>query len=757
MFKSVLFATLSALAVGEAAQSHLAIGGLVQIPPSYAHDGIYMYPGHHPDHDPQDLAHLTPTDSNTLYYCQEGHRPAVHGAKHGTFEAVFNRPTVVLDHSSHLTGIQCKDGNITMYFSQVAFDHAQAAWTYSEFNLVTYHVGCGDEYSGQRSYFLASAPQFYAPTRRVIVTAVLIESEKALDNAVVSWGTYQNPRKRDVAVMGHVRVEQTSGADSDGWNAVCNFAKKTFNTLKDLVFGVGKAIKELVILAKDLALVPFGVPFERTYHNDIVLGKEVPKKSGVSSAGNKQVGYLTNFKVKSPEDKDKGNDASTTYSITCTKCGIKADFTIDGSLAFSIEKGLTSGNIALKNNEDFTIDAIFALAVEAEKKLLDYKKQLVAFPLSPLTIPGIVTLGPQVAIKAAVAFTVKAKAELTIGGTLKISPGVAVLDVMDLGKEKEDRRSGIDGLESSFTPVFTFSGSVEATLEAGLPIAIELGLDVLNGKFKLTVGLEDKPSIYGSAKATVSSDEKTKCNGGVEIRVGAKNKLSFKAIATSLTEYTYDFRTDTIYDKGLLCVTAEGFDVDNVNPDKSDIFDTTPKTLGVDINDVKTPLNNVAGNLTQANTNAGYRVIMESEREFIVLSGKDGFIYLAKPDATTDVSAPWGSSDIKSGSLVFDVFGRALSHGEVKDGVVSITVQDTAKVPSSDRAATPEEQHRPIIFPTFCKTPTGRRLFGTEILFGKGGKFKAFEHEGKGGSESDLDDKTNEGQVQEGDGYVSSS
>jgi hypothetical protein len=53
---------------------HQAHHGLLQIPPSFAHDGVNMYPALHPNHDPSDLRHLIPEDSKELYYSQEGHR-----------------------------------------------------------------------------------------------------------------------------------------------------------------------------------------------------------------------------------------------------------------------------------------------------------------------------------------------------------------------------------------------------------------------------------------------------------------------------------------------------------------------------------------------------------------------------------------------------------------------------------------------------------------------------------------------------------
>lgn len=93
------------------------------------------------------------------------------------------------------------------------------------------------------------------------------------------------------------------------------------------------------------------------------------------------------------------------------------------------------------------------------------------------------------------------------------------------------------------------SGAITAAAELGLPIALEVGLDILNGKFKKTVGFINKPSVYASA--TYSHDEGHKCNDGVELRAGIKNRIYIAA----LDKWDYDIRTDILYEKGIACVT----------------------------------------------------------------------------------------------------------------------------------------------------------------------------------------------------------
>ena len=125
-------------------------------------------------------------------------------------KATFVRPTIVLDHSNYLRDIQCNPRNIEVCFkSPEAFHEVETSWHLDDFNLVTYHVGCGDETSGKRTFFRASHPVFNAQTLCAKVPVTMITEEDALDSGELSWGTYQHPdyRKR-VPTKGHVRVNQ---------------------------------------------------------------------------------------------------------------------------------------------------------------------------------------------------------------------------------------------------------------------------------------------------------------------------------------------------------------------------------------------------------------------------------------------------------------------------------------------------------------------------------------------------------------------
>lgn len=82
-----------------------------------------------------------------------------------------------------------------------------------------------------------------------------------------------------------------------------------------------------------------------------------------------------------------------------------------------------------------------------------------------------------------------------------------------------------------------------------MPIAVEVGVDVLNGKFKKTVGLVDTPAIYIAAE--VSTLDESTCKNGLALRAGIKNKIHIAA----LDLWDYEIRDDVIFEQDIACLT----------------------------------------------------------------------------------------------------------------------------------------------------------------------------------------------------------
>lgn len=296
---------------------------------------------------------------------------------------------------------------------------------------------------------------------------------------------------------------------------------------------VVKVLAEIAVVSAKLVAAAFGAPFDHSYHNDFQFQFQ-PKRSSSGDEPPKIFNSDTGVEIAG---------TSGEFSVQCLKCGISGDFSIDGALAFSIKDGLTKGKLELTNKKPFALDAQFGIQAKLQttKSLPIEKNELGSLPLSPLAIPGLLVLGPQLSLSAELEVALAGEADLMVGGSLSISPGTATLDAID------GARNGVKGLNVSFTPLAKFQGSLTASLEFGLPLAIECGINVLNGKFKKTIGLVEKPVVYVSA--TASNQDDTPCDG-VELRVGVKNEIYISVF----DKYEKPLLETTIYEQGLGCV-----------------------------------------------------------------------------------------------------------------------------------------------------------------------------------------------------------
>lgn len=216
--------------------------------------------------------------------------------------------------------------------------------------------------------------------------------------------------------------------------AVASWIKSVFQE----VTKIAKLIIAVAVTVAKLLAVPFGVPFDESYQNDFNFTKTLT--GGATNKPPAIFGYEAGFSMAS---------SGGYFDVQCAKCGIHGDFEVEGRLAFSIQDGITEGYAALTNNDYFTIDAIFGvtLAAQYDKPIKVAEKQLAAVPLSPLSIPGIITLGPQVSISTALNLNINGKAVFLVGGSLSIAPGEARLSLVDKSANK------FIGFDTKFTPV----------------------------------------------------------------------------------------------------------------------------------------------------------------------------------------------------------------------------------------------------------------------------------------------------------------
>lgn len=293
-------------------------------------------------------------------------------------------------------------------------------------------------------------------------------------------------------------------------------------------------------------MVPFGVPFHQEYRSDLEFDHRVSGGLLATDLGSLLAGVSDNAVLSSH---------GAAARIECFSCGAKGDLSFEGKLAFSISDGLTKAEVVFINNSPFIFDAILKFVVDArvfrEGKYKKGFKQTVEKTLFTAPLPGtiyipkIVTIGPALVVNAAASVYVDAHGEITAGARFSIGEGRLVLNALD------GDRNEASGFHPSLEPIFNLTtASIVATADIALPVGIEVGVNVLD-TWKKSVGVYSAPSIYFTAG--FSTGEGKKCNNGIELRAGAKNRLYTSALG--IWEYEFKELGITFYETGIGCIS----------------------------------------------------------------------------------------------------------------------------------------------------------------------------------------------------------
>ncbi|KAJ5240478.1 uncharacterized protein N7469_002069 [Penicillium citrinum] len=460
--------------------------------------------------------------------------------------------------------------------------------------------------------------------------------------------------------------------DANPFGAAKEATEKARSSLLSQASGV---ISQIVTHGVELFYEKFTKRYDYFYQYDYELHDFLqagPSDKGPLVLGER--GYLV-AEYHGPRQRKK----DTSLMISCLKCGIEGKFTVEGRFSFHLTHGLTAGSFVVDSASDIKVYTHIGIAANGEFGILEDKRQLHANRLSPVTVPGLFILGPEVTFASALNLDISGKDEFIIGGTVTISKGRVNLDLMNKGNSEI-----VHGFKSSFEPRAKNKGHIELTAAVGIPIGLELGLNVLDGKFKSTVGLIDTPSLYISAKASVN--EASTCQG-VDVAMGIRDKME---INTS-NHYSLKVKNPPLYDKNLGCTSAAGFDRTTGKP-ASSIFQDIERHFGgasrINLN-TQTQVRDLASKLSGKDQPKWWSIIMNKNETSYLVTGTDGHLYLAEQGEKNEVSEPWGTVEPQSGLYAFDAMGRFLGfdpdeYENTKHVIVTPRVYDGESMPDGN-------------------------------------------------------------------------
>ena len=282
---------------------------------------------------------------------------------------------------------------------------------------------------------------------------------------------------------------------------------KVITTAANVVREVGNLVKTAI----------FGGVFDKTGQANINIGFDEPKD-------------IYQFRENS----------TVGIKITCEECKVEGRVTIHGKFSFQ-KKGLltvmnegfieTTGNMVAK-----AVAGVF-ITFNIEKSL-----SLVSIPITPIVIPGIISIGPHISLDVGVFAELTSSLGASFGAYITWNNINTKIDL------KNPLKSEVNGwLPDKVEPKFSLQTTVELDVGVYVEPKLELALVVFNGVIKVASGFSSKIIAGGLVGYDRNSSE---CPAGlslspyvgVDISVFVQaGVLSFDALDTDFSIYERKF------------------------------------------------------------------------------------------------------------------------------------------------------------------------------------------------------------------------
>ncbi|KAF2495895.1 hypothetical protein BU16DRAFT_617426 [Lophium mytilinum] len=375
----------------------------------------------------------------------------------------------------------------------------------------------------------------------------------------------------------------------------------------------------------------------------------------------------------------EASSGASHFGVYCVGCGASGQLALNGHFVFSVADGFKEGTVAVKGSLQGTlqlgIDASYSSTIPL------YEKRLVDIPLTWLTIPGIISVGPEFSVDAASSLTLQASGQVLAGGILNWPAIDAVVDVI----HRENSKLGTLGVPA-LQPVLEAKGSIQVAADASLKVALAFGIDILKGTWKKQAALIDKPSfsiaagVSGSASITnggVTYQLGDAACPGISLDVSFKNELSAEENIIGNKVFPISTFKKDLWKKcfplGAPPNPAPAVPSPSVParliPPPLVIPNFTPHIKGIPkfpqaIPRAATPPTNPSTNTTDTQPNPGFVQITTLENNFTIVAAADGNLYtLYSSDVSSDPALTSSSSFAKddAGDLIYsDSTGRVI-------------------------------------------------------------------------------------------------
>ncbi|CAG8979487.1 hypothetical protein HYALB_00011891 [Hymenoscyphus albidus] len=480
-----------------------------------------------PGLDRHDPIVLQPNTSVSLFYQSPAPTNASDVAVASVDIPKMAYPAVVLDHSALVTHVDCDPNNLRMKFLHSnGLEAAKAHWSnMPKFVMMSFHDKCGQaSQTGERDYLLVHELEF----NHEDLTAAAKISHIGMVEAVGE----QNPVTVDMGTYTPASVDGNVGFDSANAPSVASNTTAKSNTtssasdfdveLDDAIGYTGLSNstihKRFAGLEPHQKLVVRGW-FKKIFKKVVNAVKKVVTKfipSWTLTPLNKNIDLnIGGGNVATPWGK-KGyklyskSSGSNYLTLYCVDCGVSGVVNVKATVTFNLIGIISGGSFSANGNIGaglgIGVDANYAASIPA------FNQPLVAIPLSPFAIPGLITIGPHLDLAVGANAFVSAKGQIYAGVHIGWPAIHAELKLFGAPEAS--------GWTPSVTHDFQATGSLTLGADAYVTVSLGFGVSLLNGLKNYGVALVDKPDIYIKG---ASGDPA--CAHGLQITAGIKNEV----------------------------------------------------------------------------------------------------------------------------------------------------------------------------------------------------------------------------------------
>ncbi|KAJ7186401.1 hypothetical protein C8R46DRAFT_274686 [Mycena filopes] len=249
------------------------------------------------------------------------------------------------------------------------------------------------------------------------------------------------------------------------------------------------AVKIIVAILSEKGYTPSG---EVTWDTNVTKPMELTE----------EFGYAYNLLTIHPTEQSSEDGKSVLGSLRLACVGCRADGYLKhrSKVRFTFSKGFTDAEVEIVDGH-MDYSAGIGIVFELDFKGDIFKQNVVKVPLSPLAIPGIIIIGPYLSLDCGLGYDIGAKGTAVARNNIGWSNMTAKLDMVHGDKSFIGK-----WIETEPVPLISIEVEGHATLDPYVSGGIYFGIDVLNGKFTISAGLEAKVSLPVTLKTAITSD-----------------------------------------------------------------------------------------------------------------------------------------------------------------------------------------------------------------------------------------------------------